>query len=229
MTVSMSLTDAVKSSIGGSLTDAVKKVASKAARERRVDLVANSSSVKLLVACLDTPVLAKAEPGVVNEQKHNGSQPNSSPIASGTTAPKRIFVVHGHDEAAKMSVARFLEQMAFEPIVLNEQSNQGRTIIEKIEAFRDVGFAVVLLTPDDDCSAEGKQTQRARQNVILELGYFTAFLGRSKVCVLRKGNAELPSDMLGVGWIEFDMRGAWKIDVAKELKEAGYAITSFPL
>ena len=229
MTVSMSLTDAVKSSIRGSLTDAVKKAASTAARERRGAQDAKSSSVQLLDASLDTPVLATTEARVVHEQKHNGTQSSFAPTVSGRTAPKRIFIVHGHDEAAKMSVARFLEQMAFEPIVLNEQSNQGRTIIEKIEAFRDVGFAVVLLTPDDDCSAEGRQTQRARQNVILELGYFTACLGRSKVCVLRKGNAELPSDMLGVGWIEFDMRGAWKIDVAKELKEAGYAITSFPL
>lgn len=96
----------------------------------------------------------------------------------------RVFVVHGHDEGARESVARFLEKLGLEPIILHEQANRGRTVIEKIEGHRDVGFAVVLLTPDDQGCVEGGQLEpRARQNVLLELGYFLGYLGRDRVCV----------------------------------------------
>ncbi len=142
---------------------------------------------------------------------------------------RRVFIVHGHDEAAKQSVARFLEQMNFQPIILHEQPNLGRTIIEKIEDHRDVGFAVVLLTPDDECVTPHGNKKRPRQNVILELGYFIGHLGRDRVAALKRGDLELPSDIIGVVYTDFDDRGAWKMDLAKELKGAGYAIDAIPL
>jgi len=87
---------------------------------------------------------------------------------------QRIFIVHGHDDYARETVARFLEKIGFEAVILHEQANMGRTIIEKVEAESDVGFAVVLLTPDDEGAVKGGTPEpRARQNVILELGYFT--------------------------------------------------------
>jgi len=58
----------------------------------------------------------------------------------------KIFIVHGHDEEAKLSVARFLERLGIEVVILHEQPNQGRTIIEKFEDYSDVGYAEVLLT-----------------------------------------------------------------------------------
>jgi Predicted nucleotide-binding protein containing TIR-like domain len=100
--------------------------------------------------------------------------PNSADqiMASVGDKPRKAFVVHGHDEAARESVARFLERIGFEPIILHEQANQGRTVIEKIEAHGDVGFAIVLLTPDDEGRLKGGTSQpRPRQNVLLELGY----------------------------------------------------------
>jgi predicted nucleotide-binding protein len=79
-----------------------------------------------------------------------------------------VFLVHGHDDAVTESVARFLEKLDLRPIILHEQPNMGRTIIEKFEAHADVGFAVVLLTPDDlgGSASAGKLNPRARQNVI---------------------------------------------------------------
>ncbi len=107
----------------------------------------------------------------------------------------KVFVVHGHDEAALQAVARFLEQLGLEAISLREQPDQGRTIIEKFEDYAaEVGFAVVLLTPDDiagSAAASGSAT-RARQNVIFELGYFAGKLGRGHACLLRKGDVENP-------------------------------------
>jgi len=137
---------------------------------------------------------------------------------------KKIFIVHGHAEAAREAVARFLEHLGLEPIILHEHPNQGRTVIEKFEAHADVGFAVVLLTPDDMGGQGRKQRPRARQNVILELGYFIGRLGRGRVCALKAGNLELPSDILGIVWTALDPAGAWRQQLAKELDAAGYRV-----
>lgn len=138
---------------------------------------------------------------------------------------RKIFIVHGHDEAARQTVARFIERIGFEAIILSEQANQGRTVIEKIEAHSDVGFAVVLLTPDD-VGGKGADSlrPRARQNVLLELGYFIAKLGREHVCTLAKGDLEIPTDFAGVVWEPLDDGGAWKTALARELQAAGYPV-----
>jgi hypothetical protein len=141
------------------------------------------------------------------------------------TSSKKIFIVHGHDEGSRESVARFLEKIGFEPIILHEQANRGRTVIEKVEAHGDVGFAVVLLTPDDEgCVRGGSLEPRARQNVLLELGYFIGRLGRDHVCALKRGELEIPSDFAGVVWELMDSSGGWKQALARELKAAGHYI-----
>ena len=140
-------------------------------------------------------------------------------------AARKVFVVHGHDEAPREAVARFLTTLSFEPIILHEQANQGRTVIEKIEAHGDVGFAVVLLTPDDTGGPKsGEQSPRARQNVILELGYFIGILGRSRVCALKRGDLEIPSDFGGVVYETYDAGGGWKNALGRELQAAGFEI-----
>lgn len=138
----------------------------------------------------------------------------------------RVFIVHGHDGEARESAARFLTQVGLEPVILHEQANRGRTIIEKVEANNDVGFAVVLLTPDDEGRRIGDEplARRPRQNVLLELGYFIAHLGRANVCALKKGDLEIPSDFAGVVWSSMDSTGGWRVELAKELNAAGYAI-----
>jgi hypothetical protein len=139
-----------------------------------------------------------------------------------------VFVVHGHDGEAKESVARFLEKLGLVPIILHEQPSQGRTVIEKFEiSSKNVAFAVVLLTPDDVGGTTDEATDlrpRARQNVILELGYFMGRLGRTRVCALYKGGVELPSDFQGVVYIEFDPAGAWRTKLAQELLGAKITI-----
>lgn len=138
----------------------------------------------------------------------------------------KVFIVHGHDGEARETAARFLSKIGFEPIILNEQANRGRTIIEKVEANADVGFAVVLLTPDDMGRAKGDTDlePRARQNVLLELGYFMAKLGRDKVCALRRGNVSVPSDFAGVVWETMDDTGGWRQTLARELQAAGHSV-----
>jgi len=142
--------------------------------------------------------------------------------------PVDVFVVHGHDEAMKQAVARFLERLGLQPIILHEQPNRGRTIIEKFVDHAAVGFAVVLLSPDDRGAAAGEPQPkpRARQNVVFELGYFIGRLGRENVVALYRADDqfELPSDYSGVLFVPFDGAGRWMVDLVRELKAAGYQV-----
>ncbi|MFH1892048.1 MAG: nucleotide-binding protein [Candidatus Zixiibacteriota bacterium] len=141
---------------------------------------------------------------------------------------RKIFIVHGHDEEAKQSVARFLQKLDLEAIILHEQPSSGKTVIEKLEHYvRDIAFAIVLLTPDDlGCPAgnEDDLQPRARQNVILELGYLTSKLGRERVCALIKNQVEKPSDYDGVVYVSMEDNNDWQLKVAREMRTAGITI-----
>jgi len=154
---------------------------------------------------------------------------------------RNVFIVHGRDDKPKLELARMLEKLGFNIIILSEQPDKGRTIIEKLEQeTMDVGYAFVILTPDDvgmerelfeRMKAEPEKYRgvglcyRARQNVILELGYFVGKFGRNRVCCLYKGDVELPSDIHGVLFKKFDksVEECYK-GVLGELKAAGYEI-----
>jgi predicted nucleotide-binding protein len=138
---------------------------------------------------------------------------------------RKVFVVHGREEGLREAVARFLERLGFQPIILHEQANQGMTVIEKVEANSDVGFSVIILTPDDVGGLNGDALQpRARQNVLLELGYFIGKLTRRRVCTLKVGELEIPSDWRGVVDELYDAGGGWRQTLARELEEAEYEI-----
>lgn len=145
-------------------------------------------------------------------------------VSSSRTPTRDVFVVHGHDTAARESVARFLARLGLNPIILHEQANEGRTIIEKFEAHADASFAVVLLTPDDEGKAKNVTAlqPRARQNVVLELGYFIGRLGRKNVCPIYVEGVELPSDVTGLVYVPYDAADlGWQLSLARELKAAG--------
>jgi predicted nucleotide-binding protein len=141
----------------------------------------------------------------------------------------KVFVVHGHDELAKQSVARFIEKLGLEAIILHEKANLGKTIIEKFEMYADVGFAVILLTPDDVGGSKAANSagqalnDRARQNVVFEHGFFTGKFGRERVCALYKG-VEIPSDLQGVLYVPMDDAENWRFQLAKEMREAGLPV-----
>ncbi len=143
-----------------------------------------------------------------------------------TVNSNKVFIVHGHDGELKTEVARMLEKLKLEPIILHEQHNEGQTVIEKFENNSDVGYAIILYSPDDvgnSVIAYEKSkivNQRARQNVVFEHGYFVGKLGRKNVAMIVKGDIEVPSDMSGVVYI----KGDWKMEIAKELKNAGFEV-----
>jgi len=130
-----------------------------------------------------------------------------------------VFIIHGHDNEIKVEVQLLLTRAGVNNIVLHEQPDKGRTIIDKLVEESNVSnYAIALLSPDDivkDGSA------RARQNVILEIGYFLGKLGKERVRILKKGEIEIPSDLSGVLYENYDPLGAWKIKLCKELIAAG--------
>ncbi len=147
--------------------------------------------------------------------------PDGAPQSASAAPERKVFIVHGHDEGAREAIARFLEKIGFEAIILHEQVNRGRTIIEKVETY-GMTPTLVLLTPDDEgAMRRGIHQPRARQNVVLELGYFIGHLGRDNVCALKRGDLEIPSDFGGIVWETFDASGGWKQALGRELQAAG--------
>jgi predicted nucleotide-binding protein len=141
---------------------------------------------------------------------------------------QNVFIVHGHDNDMKVNVARTIEKLGLVPIILHEKPDKGRTIIEKIQDYSDVGFAIVLLSPDDVGYARdgGEPRSRARQNVVLELGFFLGLLGRSRVLALFKQDSEfeMPTDYSGVLFKAYDAAGGWKMALCGELQAAGLKV-----
>ena len=137
----------------------------------------------------------------------------------------KVFIVHGHDGELKQSVARIIEKQGIEAIILSEQANKGRTIIEKFEDYSDVGGAICLFTADDYGRAkkDKKSKTRARQNVVLETGYFMGKLGRDHVVLIADKGIELPSDLSGIVYTDTT---SWQFDLLKELKAMGYQVDS---
>jgi predicted nucleotide-binding protein len=146
--------------------------------------------------------------------------------AAKTIDRSKVFIVHGHDNEAKLEVARFIEKIGFDPIILHEQASGSKTIIEKIEAYSDVGFGVVIYTP---CDVGAKASElndfkgRARQNVVFEHGFLIGKLSRSNVCSLVKGNVDTPNDISGIVYTSMDTAN-WQLELAKELRAAGYSV-----
>lgn len=173
-----------------------------------------------------TDQLIQGPPGTFEEESE------AEDLQSGTRDDAdKVFVVHGHDHSLKHEVEAWLGEISLDPVVLHREPNEGNTIIEKLEEHTDVGFALILVTPDDmACTRkeiEGQDSKesedsdiidllepRARQNVIFEWGYLTGKLGRENVCCLYKPNVELPSDLSGLLYQEVD----------QSIEEAGYAL-----
>ncbi|PYE38385.1 TIR domain-containing protein [Psychrobacter fozii] len=145
-----------------------------------------------------------------------------------TKDSSKVFIVHGHDDGAKETVARFVDKLGFKAVILHEQVDSGATIIEKLGKHTDVGFAIVLYTECDIGGVIKSNPEdlkpRARQNVIFEHGLLIGKIGRANVVALVKGNVEIPNDISGVVYKSMDTSGAWKYSIAREMKSSGYDV-----
>jgi predicted nucleotide-binding protein len=146
----------------------------------------------------------------------------------------KVFVVHGHDAAAKNELETLLREMGLEPIVLHRKADEGSTIIEKFEKHADVGFAFILMTPDEVAflakdqnlpESERKSEFRARPNVIFEFGYFVGRIGRNRTCCIYSGDVTVPSDLAGLLYKKYtNSIEEVAYSLQKELRAAGYEL-----
>ncbi|MCG7533535.1 nucleotide-binding protein [Pseudoalteromonas sp. OOF1S-7] len=174
--------------------------------------------------------------GYVTQQQLNASKWGSNqepsfdppviPTPPGVFNTSQVFIVHGHDDIAKLEMSAFVSSLGLQPIILHQQASSGRTIIEKIEHYSNVGFGVVLYTPCDIGSKVGDLTgnYRARQNVVFEHGFLIGKLGRARVSAVVKGSVETPNDISGVVYVSMDHAGEWKQQLLVELRGAGYQV-----
>lgn len=189
------------------------------AYEDKVELV---SSIKSLPVSRDIKIVDEDF-----EPNNSGNKELTNLNLNDTMKEKNeIFIVHGHDDGMRERVARVIEKLDLKPIILHEKPNKGKTIIEKFQSnSENIACSIVLLSPDDiGCKAplsSESAKHRARQNVILELGYFIGSLGREKVFALVKDHKilEFPSDIFGVIYIPYEK--GWELDLVKEMKECG--------
>ena len=137
---------------------------------------------------------------------------------------QQIFIVHGHDDLAKNDVRKYVQDIGKEPIILHMQASGGMTIIEKIDYYSNVGFAIVIYT---ECDIGAKRDslvykRRARQNVVFEHGYLIGKIGRPRVVALVKGDVETPNDISGVVYVQMTNDDTWKDEINNELRNCGY-------
>lgn len=180
----------------------------------------NQEAVK---ECLGVPI---AQPAAAAVAPQNGAAA-AKPMLS------KVFVVYGHDTAARTELEAMLRRWRLEPLILDQLPSEGQTIIEKLEKYTaEVKFAVVLATPDDEGYRAGHEDEkafRARQNVVMELGMMLTLLGRKNVAILMKqqDNMERPSDIQGLLYIPFKdnlQKDAGPL-LAKEMAAQGYPIS----
>lgn len=183
------------------------------------------AGVKKVVAILEA---AKRELGLRAELEQVVQAEESPEERAAAAEQGRVFIVHGHDEARKHELYRVVHDLTgTRPIILHEQPSGGRGILEKLEEYAaSAGFAVALLTADDVGRAKGDDddSPRARQNVVLEAGYFAGRLGRARVLLLHEDGVELPSDLNGIVYVRLDSTGAWKMKLAHEMANAGLEV-----
>lgn len=177
------------------------------------------------VKIITDEMIEEAQTIITNEQESR-KENSSNKISKTFTNNKKIFVVYGHDEALKLKISSFIDKIGLVSVVLDERPNKGQTIIEKLLENADVGFAVVLYTPDDSVKNSVGTYKQPRPNVIFEYGYFMGKLGRNRVALLMDSEDEVKenSDITGTGYIKIDKDDGWKMRLAKELKTAGYDV-----
>lgn len=170
--------------------------------------------------------------GYITQAQLNASQALENPPAPVSAEglqpfnKSQVFIVHGHDEIAKLEMADFVRTLGLEPIILHMQASSGRTIIEKIEYYSNVGFGIVLYTPCDIGFKAGSLngSYRARQNVVFEHGYLIGKLGRGRVIAMVKGCTETPNDISGVVYVSLDDQEKWKEELKKEMRSLHYQV-----
>lgn len=167
----------------------------------------NDSVYRFLVAAIEDIIYANPALEIKTERPNNFQS---------------IFVIHGHDEMLISEIKDLFQRSGIRTIILREQVSEGKHILDLfIKEALQVGYAIALFTPDD-VTSDGNF--RARQNVVLELGFFIGALGKDRVRMIVKPPIQMPSDMDGVLYEKWDHEGLWKQKLLSEVEAVGIRV-----
>lgn len=163
----------------------------------------------------------------------------SQPRTKGTQrrGGKRVFVVHGRNEALRRGMFDFLRAIGLQPIewqhALKATGTASPFIGEVLDkAFKDANAVVVLLTPDDEAQLreefrkrtdpdyEHQLAPQARPNVLFEAGMAFGHDAKSTVLV-QVGNLRPFSDVAGRHVVHLTNAPESRIELANKLETAG--------
>ena len=139
-----------------------------------------------------------------------GAEPSPTTATAAKDERTKIFVVHGHDTGALELLGLVLRRLGPDPYILQNNDGESKTLVEALEQkiYKEAAFGIVLLTPDHFDYPKSKTDKdrqpRARQNVILEIGVVLASLGQDHMVLLKKGALEIPTDVSGIIYLEFN-------------------------
>jgi len=165
----------------------------------------------------------------IEDIKFGRNKTLSSPQSINKKILKKVFIIHGKEVSLADELHRILNEHEIGSVILQNQPNDGRTVLEKLEeeGFNKTDYAIAIVTPDDigGLNGTGIVKSRARQNVILEIGAFI-MKDRNKICILKKGEIEIPSDISGIAYHRFNNKiEEVSRSVLKELAKAGFEIS----
>jgi len=166
-----------------------------------------------------------------------------APTPDSSTVDNSVFLVHGHDLKFRDEVDQHLRSLGVHAIILSKETSGSRSLLDRFEALATkASFAVVLMSPDDigasrlqyEYQGGGEHTlkYRARENVILELGFFYGRLGWDHVFIVKRSAAEpwpdfeRPSDLAGAVIFETSAEVDWRDELAEKLREAKILVTN---
>jgi predicted nucleotide-binding protein len=158
--------------------------------------------------------------------------PQAQPAAASTPTgtPRRIIVVSGADETMKQTMTLALRKLGLASVVMSEEPAQGKKLVDRFKEYADVGFAVVLLSPDIYVYPKGeeatKRERTPRQDVTFMFGFLLGKLGKERVLAFYREspNFAFPIEFEGVKFAPLDNRDSWKLALIRELTGCGYIV-----
>ncbi len=163
-------------------------------------------------------------------QKASAQAPQAPMASAPSGMPRRIIVVSGTDETMKQTFTGALRKLGLAAVVMNEEPSQGKKIVDHFADYKDVGFALVLLSPDVYVYPKGeeatKRQRTPRQDVLLMFGFLLGKLGKDKVLAFYREspNFAFPIEFEGVKFTALDDRDSWKLSLIRELTGCGYTV-----
>ncbi|GEM_PF-6472732 len=141
----------------------------------------------------------------------------------------RVLLVPGSDQLINNEVAAFLRSLAVE-VTMYSQSEEQAPLIDRLNRYAYSDFIVVIFSPDfyfyPRTQSHENASIMAPQEMVFQLGYLVAKLGRQKIVVLCQEHDRLrrPTDYFDLYYVSLNPMGSWKTDIVNRMKSSGVPV-----